>query len=121
MYGLPHAGRMADDILRPRLAEADYKPTGITPGLFKHSHNSVTFGLIVDGFGITGKIDQVTAHGAADLVWVSLLVPVASNDSHVRGLYACWNLVLGDECTGVGALNGMLWVLCACVASGEAT
>ena len=50
MYGLPHAGKVANDHLLPRLAEANFNPTPITPGLFKHLTNSVIFTLIVDDF-----------------------------------------------------------------------
>jgi Reverse transcriptase (RNA-dependent DNA polymerase) len=50
MYGLPQAGHMASDALLPCLALAGYKPTGCTPGLFKHSTNSIKFCLVVDDF-----------------------------------------------------------------------
>jgi hypothetical protein len=52
MYGLPQAGRIANDELIPRLTEGGYKETGHTPGLFKHDTNSVVFCLIVDDFGV---------------------------------------------------------------------
>ena len=50
MYGLPQAGRVADDHLQPRLADADYNTTAITPGLFKHTTNSILLSLVVDDF-----------------------------------------------------------------------
>ena len=50
MYGLPQAGRVASDHLLPRLSEDNFHPTGIVPGLFKHSTNSIIFTLIVDDF-----------------------------------------------------------------------
>ena len=52
MYGLPQAGRVAYDALLPRLKAAGYEPTRITPGLFRHKHNTVTFCLCVDDFGV---------------------------------------------------------------------
>ena len=57
MYGLPQAGRVADDHLWPCLADAEYKPTAITPGLFKHSTNSIISSLMVDDF-----MAQYTSH-----------------------------------------------------------
>ena len=52
MYGLSQAGQVADDHLQPCLVDADYNLTAITatPGLFKHAHNSIIFGLVVDDF-----------------------------------------------------------------------
>jgi hypothetical protein len=52
MYGLPQAGRIANDELLPRLAAGGYKEAGTTPGLFKHETNSIIFCLIVDDFGV---------------------------------------------------------------------
>ena len=61
MYGLPQAGRVASDVLIPRLKAAGYEPTGITPGLFKHKKNSIVFALVVDDFGVsyTSKKDAL--------------------------------------------------------------
>jgi hypothetical protein len=67
MYGLPQAGRVASDALLPRLALAGYKPTGRTPGLFKHSTNSIKFCLVVDDF-LVGSCDPThTDHLKATL------------------------------------------------------
>ena len=52
MYGLPQAGKVANDQLLPRLAVAGYHKTGVTPGLFKHESNSIIFCLVVDDFFI---------------------------------------------------------------------
>ena len=38
MYGLPQAGQVADDHLRPRLANADYKPMAVTVGVRAGRH-----------------------------------------------------------------------------------
>jgi Reverse transcriptase (RNA-dependent DNA polymerase) len=50
MYGLPQAGKVANDQLLPRLAAAGYNETGVVPGLFKHEKNSIIFCLVVDDF-----------------------------------------------------------------------
>ena len=52
MYGLPQAGRVANDALLPRLSAAGYIQAEHTPGLFKHTTNTVTFCLTVDDFGV---------------------------------------------------------------------
>ena len=61
MYGLPQAGRVANDALIPRLKAAGYVQAKRTPGLFRHTSNSVTFCLTVDDFGVkyTDKRDAI--------------------------------------------------------------
>ncbi len=63
MYGLPHAGKIAQDSLIARLATHGYLQTN-TPCLFRHSNNGVAFTLVVDDFGVKF---QDTA-GADDLI-----------------------------------------------------
>jgi hypothetical protein len=41
---------VTSDCLIPRLAEAGYKETCITQGLFKHTTISIIFALVVDDF-----------------------------------------------------------------------
>jgi hypothetical protein len=67
MYGLPQAGRVASDALIPRLALAGYKPTGRTPGLFKHITNSIKFCLVVDDFLVGSCNPTHTEHLKATL------------------------------------------------------
>jgi hypothetical protein len=52
MYGLPQAGRLANDRLIKLLAPHGYAPVPITTGLWKHTTKPISFTLIVDGFGI---------------------------------------------------------------------
>eukprot|EP01035_Chromulina_nebulosa_P069336 gene69336-biopygen23604 len=51
MYGLPHAGKIAQDNLIARLATHGYLQTGTTC-LFRHITNGVAFTLVVDDFGV---------------------------------------------------------------------
>jgi hypothetical protein len=51
MYGLPHAGKIAQDNLTARLATHGYLQTGTTC-LFRHATNGVAFTLVVDDFGV---------------------------------------------------------------------
>jgi hypothetical protein len=52
MYGLPHAGLIANQQLVKFLAPDGYAPCARTPGLWKHKTRPVTFTLVVDDFGI---------------------------------------------------------------------
>ena len=52
MYGLPQAGRIASEALKPHLEKHGYYEAKHTHGLFKHKTRPVTFCLIVDDFGV---------------------------------------------------------------------
>jgi hypothetical protein len=52
MYGLPQAGRLANDLLVKCLAPNGYRPVRHTHGLWKHNTRTVTFTLVIDDFGI---------------------------------------------------------------------
>ena len=52
MYGLPQAGKIANDLLKERLEYFGYYPTNFTPGLWKHVWRPVQFTLVVDEFGV---------------------------------------------------------------------
>ena len=52
MYGLPQAGRLANDLLTKRLVAHGYAPAPITPGLWLHHSRPISFTLVVDDFGI---------------------------------------------------------------------
>jgi hypothetical protein len=59
MYGLPQAGKLANNRLRKFLAPYGYVPCPVTPGLWTHLHSDLMFTLVVDDFGIryTNKQD----------------------------------------------------------------
>jgi hypothetical protein len=52
MYGLPQAGRLANEKLRTFLEPHGYIPCAVTPGLWKCVHNDLMFTLVVDDFGV---------------------------------------------------------------------
>lgn len=52
MYGLPHAGRIANDRLVKMLESHGYIQAEHTHGLFTHKTRPVTFSLVVDDFGV---------------------------------------------------------------------
>jgi hypothetical protein len=52
MYGLPQAGRLANEQLQEYLEPFGYTPTKRTPGLWKHKTRPISFVLWVDDFGV---------------------------------------------------------------------
>jgi hypothetical protein len=52
MYGLPQAGKIAQDQLIANLAPYGYKPVKRTPGLWRHITKPTKFTLVVDDFGV---------------------------------------------------------------------
>ena len=62
MYGLPQAGKIANELLIKRMRKAGYHPCQFTPGLWRHVWRPVTFTLVVDDFGIKFKGDEHATH-----------------------------------------------------------
>jgi hypothetical protein len=52
LYGLPHAGILANELLQCNLAKDCYRPTQHTHGLWKHDTHPISFLLVVDDFGV---------------------------------------------------------------------
>ena len=52
VYGLPHAGKLANNLLCKRLATKGYYEAATTPDLCIHKWRPVTFCLTLDDFGI---------------------------------------------------------------------
>ena len=52
MYGLPQAGKNANDKLKLHLAKFGYNPQPITPGLWRHQTLPLQFSMVVDDFGV---------------------------------------------------------------------
>ena len=90
MYGLPQAGRVASNVLIPRLEKAGYRPTGRTPGLFKHDTNSVYFSLIVDDFFVSHENQQHFQH-LQDTLRQHYQITVDNNASKFCGMALEWN------------------------------
>ena len=55
MYGLPEAGRLAQQKLIPHLAKNGYTECPNTPMLFRHTIRNISFVLVVDDLGIKYK------------------------------------------------------------------
>jgi hypothetical protein len=52
MYGLPQAGINAQQLLKKCLIKHGYHQSKTNPGFWKHDTRSISFSLVVDGFGI---------------------------------------------------------------------
>jgi len=52
MYGLPQAGILAQELLEQRLNKHGYRQSPITPGLWRHNYQPISFTLCVDDFDI---------------------------------------------------------------------
>ena len=52
MYGLPQAGKLANEFLNKKLAPHGYFEVKHTPGLWKHISRPLQFKLVVDDFGV---------------------------------------------------------------------
>ena len=65
MYGLPQAGKLAQEQLEKRLNANGYKQSEIIPGLWTHIWRPISFTLVVDDFGVKyqGKEHAERAHG----------------------------------------------------------
>lgn len=55
MYGLPHAGLIANKLLKRRLAKHGYYECQFTQGLWRHAWRPIMFTLVVDDFGAKYK------------------------------------------------------------------
>jgi hypothetical protein len=62
IYGLPQAGRLAQDQLTAHLALHGYRPAPNTPALFRHNTRPISFVLVVDDFGIKYKTKEDAEH-----------------------------------------------------------
>lgn len=52
MYGLPHAGLIANELLEKRLNQAGYFQSKYVPGLWSHKTRPISFTLVVNDFGV---------------------------------------------------------------------
>ena len=52
MYGLPQVGILAHKLLEQRLNKHGYHQSSITPGLWRHDYQPISFTLCVDNFDI---------------------------------------------------------------------
>ena len=62
VYGLPQAGKIANDKLKLHLAKFGYEPELITPGMWRHQTRPLKFSLVVDDFGVKYEHQEDITH-----------------------------------------------------------
>ena len=62
MYGLPQAGKLANELLEKRLDAHGYRQSKITPGFWTHDWQPICFTLVVDAFGVKYVAKEHTDH-----------------------------------------------------------
>ena len=62
MYGLPQAGKVANDKLNLHLSKFGYNPAPITLGLWRHQISPLQLLLVVDDFGIKYERQEDITH-----------------------------------------------------------
>ena len=67
MYGLPQAGKIANDQLQQFLLPHGYQPCAFTPGLWRHVTRDIRFTLVVDDFAVRYTNDVDANHLLAAL------------------------------------------------------
>ena len=90
MYGLPQAGRLANDQLIAKLALTGYQPCPLTPGLWRHSTRDIVFSLVVDDFGVRYTRREDVDHLLATLTQ-SYAVSLDWTGSRYCGLTLQWD------------------------------
>jgi hypothetical protein len=84
IYGFPHAGRIAQDVLIERLATHGYHQTGTTC-LFRHDTNGVALTLVVDDVGMKFK-DPAAADDLIRCLQLYYTLTIKSNATRFVGL-----------------------------------
>jgi hypothetical protein len=91
MYGLPQAGKIANDCPTEMLSPHGYTPMPITPGLWKDTTSDLVFALVVDDFGVK----YTSKHDAECLMKTLQQLYSMSEDwtgAHYCGLTLKWDL-----------------------------
>jgi Reverse transcriptase (RNA-dependent DNA polymerase) len=90
MYGLPQAGRLANDALVIHLASHGYIQSKHTPGLFTHISRPISFCLVVDDFGVKYEGKEHAEHLQSVLAAKYQITTNWSGDLYL-GLHLKWN------------------------------
>ena len=90
VYGLPHAGKIANDRLTKHLAPFGYIPSTTTPGLWTHTSRPIQFTLVVDDFGIK-SIDPADVQHLLSALREQYEITHDPTGSLYCGLTLAWN------------------------------
>ena len=92
MYGLPQAGRIASDDLKPHLAKWGYKESNHTHGLFKHKSNGNKFSLVVDDF-LLQYVGQANQKHLQDCLEAKYKITIDREAHTFCGLHLEWDYI----------------------------
>ena len=90
IYGLPQAGKLANEQLIRHLAPYGYAPCSITPGLWKHETRNISFLLVVDDFGIK-YTDKRDAEHLLDALRDAYKISIDWDGERYCGLIMKWD------------------------------
>ena len=92
MYGLPHAGIIAQELLAERLEEEGYYQSDKTPGFWRHETRPICFTLIVDDFGVK-YVGEEHAHHLINVLKKHYKVAEDWNGEKYSGITLDWDYV----------------------------
>ena len=91
MYGLPQAGKLANDLLIEALSPFGYRPAPITPGLWRYDTRDIAFCLVVDDFGVKYTNKDDADHLIASLKACNYQLSIDWEGSRYCGLTLKWD------------------------------
>jgi hypothetical protein len=86
MYGLPHVGIIAQELLAKRLKEHRYNQSKTMPGLGTHEWHPITFSHVVDNFGVK-YIGEEHAQHRIQMVQKKLYVLIPKGRGNILQTY----------------------------------
>ena len=90
MYGLPQAGKIANDELQNHLRPFGYKPCPRTPGLWTHDTRKISFALVVDDFAVKyvkkGDLDHLLKS-----IQSKYIITIDKQATQFCGITLSWN------------------------------
>jgi hypothetical protein len=90
MYGLPQASILANDDLVIHLADQGYVQSEHTPGLFIHNTRPISFGLVVDDFGVK-YVGETQAQHLVDVLKHKYTITIHWTGDLYIGLHLRWD------------------------------
>jgi hypothetical protein len=88
MYGLPHAGILANELLQRNIAKDGYRPTKHTHGLWKHDTRPISFLIVVDDFGVK-YVGREHAENLMECIKKIITFPATEKAVHTEACH--WN------------------------------
>ena len=92
MYGLPHAGIIAQQLLEKRLNKAGYRQSKLTPGYWTHDWRPISFTLVVDDYGVK-YVGKEHAEHLISVINQNYVTSVDWTGSRYIGLTLDWDYV----------------------------